>query len=469
MKSWAIIAAATVSSAVLWHFGTGLQPLAGLAVLAPIPVLLIAPRVSAGIAFLVGALSRLGGELQLWSYFVDTLEQPAPVTALLLGGTAVAFGAAVVLTRALLVRGRMTLAALALPAVWVVLEYLLAVLGPFGAWWSIAYTQADVLPLIQTAALTGLWGITFLILLVPATIGVLTAPRATRVQRLRVGGGVAVLLLAVAAFGWSRSVVPQDPDSTRVGLLAVSQPEDYVPVDTPEGRDMIERAAREIERLADHGAQVVVLPEKAWRADEYTLPLLAEPLVELAHRRGIHIIAGLVLTRAGDSVNAAIEYPSGVVYAKHYLIPGLEDELRPGTEWQRVPGTPWALAVCFDLDRPSLVRENVRRGAELLLVPALDFTDDTWLHSRMAVLRGVESGVGVARAPQLGQLVASDDRGRVLGTERTGVTVTRSVVASIPRPVGRTLYARCGDWFAWTSAVLCAVTVAGVVRRRSIS
>ncbi|MEV0295985.1 hypothetical protein [Nocardia sp. NPDC050710] len=460
MKRWAAVAAATISAAVLWHFGTGLRPLAGLAMLAPIPVLVLAPRVSAGSAFLAGTVSRLIGAGQLWPYFVGTLEQPVPVTVLLLGGTAVAFGGAVVLVRSLLIRGRMVSALMVLPAGWVGFEYLLAVFGPFGAWWSIAYTQVEVLPLIQTAALAGPWAITFLILLAPTTIGVLAAPAVTREQRLRIGGGVAALFVAVAAFGFWRLAVPQDRTATRVGLIAVAQPADYVPVSSPEGLDMVRRAVVEIEQLADRGAEVVVLPEKAWRADESMLPLLSGPLSEVAARRGIHVVAGMVLTRDGDSVNAAIEYPSGVEYAKHYPVPGLEDELRPGTEWRQVPGEPWALAVCFDLDRPGLVRANVARGAELLLVPALDFTDDAWLHSRMAVLRGVESGVGVARAPQLGELVASDDRGRVLAAARTDVTVTRAVIAAIPGSAGRTIYARFGDWFAWISVALFAVSTA---------
>ncbi|MGW6700734.1 hypothetical protein, partial [Nocardia sp. NPDC055049] len=39
--------AATVSSAVLWSIGTGLHPVPGVALLAPLPVLWLAPRRSA--------------------------------------------------------------------------------------------------------------------------------------------------------------------------------------------------------------------------------------------------------------------------------------------------------------------------------------------------------------------------------------------------------------------------------------
>ncbi|MEV6275532.1 nitrilase-related carbon-nitrogen hydrolase [Nocardia sp. NPDC051832] len=469
MKWW-WAAGAAAASAVLWRFGFGLNPVPGLAVLAPLPVLLVAPRLSAKATFLIGFGSWLAGALaSFWSYLVRTVEQPVPNAVALIGISALVYAGAVVLWRALLRRGHAMFAVLALPATWVAFEFLLALTELFGAWWSLAYTQAGVLPLLQTASLTGPWGISFLILLVPAVIGLIATSGIPRRQRIRVGAAAAVVLTATCAFGVWQLAAPQPGKSVRVGLLAVSQPPEYVAVDSAAGRDMISRVGSEIERLADQGAQVVVLPEKAWRADESSLPVLGAPLTELATRRGIHIVAGLILTRDGHSVNAAIDYPSGVEYAKHYLITGLEDDLEPGTEWQRVPGEPWALAVCFDLDRPALVRENARRGATLMLVPALDFTVDAWLHSRMAVLRGIESGVAVARAPQLGEHVASDARGRIHAAAATDIGVTRSVLATLPLTESRTVYARFGDWFGWLCVALCAaallVAVTGRIRR----
>lgn len=456
VKRFLPAALAIATSALLWHLGTGLRPLPGLAILAPLPVLLLVSRVSAAAAFLAGALSWLGVVAQLWPYFRDTLEQPAPVTVLLLGGTTLLFGGVVVLIRALLLRGRAGFAVLALPAGWAAVEFLLAVAGPFGAWWSIAYSQADLLPLIQTASLTGVWGLTFLMLLPASAIAVLCAAEITRAQRLRTTAVVSAGVAALFAFGCWRLAATPETDTVAVGLVAVRQPPEYVPVDSAAGREMVSRVVREIEQLADRGAEVVVLPEKSWRADDATLALLAEPLTEVSRRRDVHVVAGLILTTGGASYNAAIEFPSGVRYAKHFLIPGLEDEHRPGTQWQQVPGRPWALAICYDLDHPDLVRANQRRGARLLLAPALDFTDDYWLHSRMAVLRGVEFGLGVARAPQLGESVASDSRGRVLASARTDVGVTRTVFARIPLTEAATVYARFGNWFGWVCVAMWA-------------
>ncbi|WP_051178029.1 hypothetical protein [Nocardia concava] len=461
----ALALAATVVSAVLWKLGTGLHPWPGFAALAPLPVLLIVPRVSARVAFAVGFLSWLAGATPYWHYFLDTVEQPLLSAFGLLIGTATIYAGLIVLTRHLIRRGHLGAAILALPSGWVVMEYLVSRFGPFGAWWSLAYTQSDVLPVIQVASLTGWLGLSFLVMVVPALMAVLLDPTTPRRTRMRCAAAGLTMLLAVPGYGFWQLRASTDA-TVPVGLVAVSQPEDFVPVDSPDGRDMITRVVTEVERLADRGAKAIVLPEKSWRASESTLPVLAGPLTEVATRRNLHIIAGLLLTRGDTTVNAAIDYPSGALYEKHYLVPGLEAKLRPGTTWTRIPDTTWSLAICFDLDRPALVRANRAEGATLLLVPALDFRDDRWIHSRMAVLRGVESGLGIARAPQLGQLVASDPYGRILATADTDITVTRSVLAAIPAPTAETLYTRYGDWFAAAAALLFALTLIAAARSR---
>ncbi|UGT45441.1 hypothetical protein LTV02_19510 [Nocardia yamanashiensis] len=81
-------------------------------------------------------------------------------------------------------------------------------------------------------------------------------------------------------------------------------------------------------------------------------------------------------------------------------------------------------------------------------------------------MRGIESGVAVARAPQLGELVLSDAGGEILASARTDITVTRSVVATVPLSGERTPYARFGDWFAWLSLALSAVALLFATRRR---
>jgi apolipoprotein N-acyltransferase len=101
------------------------------------------------------------------------------------------------------------------------------------------------------------------------------------------------------------------------------------------------------------------------------------------------------------------------------------------------------------MDFPALSRQYGAKGVGLLLVPAWDFTLDGWLHGRMAVMRGVESGFTIARAAKQGLLTVSDDRGRILAQSDAATVHFASLVAAAPVHHDDTLYTRWGDWFAW--------------------
>jgi apolipoprotein N-acyltransferase len=84
------------------------------------------------------------------------------------------------------------------------------------------------------------------------------------------------------------------------------------------------------------------------------------------------------------------------------LLAQFESHLLAGTkrvvfERRRANG---GMEICKDMDFPLLSRQYANEGAGLMLVPAWDFVTDGWLHGRMAILRGVESGFSVARAPR---------------------------------------------------------------------
>jgi apolipoprotein N-acyltransferase len=112
------------------------------------------------------------------------------------------------------------------------------------------------------------------------------------------------------------------------------------------------------------------------------------------------------------------------------------------------------------MDFPRLSRQYSQDGVGLLLVPAWDFVQDGWLHGRMAVLRGVESGFSIARSAKLGILTATDDRGRIL-VERGSIIGPPFATAVVAIPVRHdaTIYSRFGDWFAWLCIMLIVVAL----------
>ncbi|MEU1725559.1 hypothetical protein [Nonomuraea sp. NPDC005692] len=456
MKRVLIALAAALASAVLLHFGTGLHPVAWLTWLAPLPVLLAAPRVGGGAAFAAGALAWLGGQLQWWPYFTGSLETPVPVAAGLLAGPALLYGLGVLLHRSLLARRRPLSAVLAVPALWVGVEYLMALAGPHGAWWSLAYTQADVLPVLQTASVAGVWGITFLLLLVPAAVAALLAPGATRRLPVAVTAGAMVAL--ALAYGFARLGTGQDGGQRReVALISTDNPRDTAELDTPQGRDLLRRYRRAVDAAAARGAEIAVLPEKTFGTATARLPLA---------RPGVAVVAGVALGTGATRTNSALAYPSGARYDKQHMIPGLESEFTPGSTLTMLGPTTTGLIVCKDLDFPWLVRQYRQAGATALLAPAWDFDDDAWLHSRMAMVRGVESGLSVARAARQGFLTVSDTRGRVLAEGRSGMPGVNTVFAALPQQGASTLYTGLGDWAAWSSVALLLIGLARLRVRR---
>ncbi|MEV4799544.1 nitrilase-related carbon-nitrogen hydrolase [Nonomuraea sp. NPDC049421] len=450
MKRLAIPLAAALASAVLLHFGTGLHPVAWLTWLAPLPVLLAAPRVSAGRAFGAGALAWLGGQLQLWPYFTGTILIPVPVAAGLLAGPALLYGLGVLLHRSLLARRRPLPAAIAVPALWVGVEYLMALAGPHGAWWSLAYTQADVLPVLQTASVTGVWGITFLLLLVPAAVAALLAPGQEHRRHVAVTTGALVAL--ASAYGFARLGTGQDGERHRtVALISTDNPRDTQDLDSPQGRDLLHRYDQAIDAAAAGGAEIVVLPEKTFQADTPRLP---------PARPGVAVVAGVALDAGATQANTALATPTGARYDKHHLIPGLESDFTPGRALTFLDRTTMGLIICKDLDFPWLVRRYRQAGATALLAPAWDFDEDAWLHSRMAMVRGVESGLSVARAARQGVLTVSDTRGRVLAEGRSGDRGMNTVYAELPQQGASTVYTLLGDWAAWSSVALLLIALA---------
>jgi apolipoprotein N-acyltransferase len=444
--------AVTATSGGLYRLGTGLRPTAVATWLAPLPLLLLAPRVAWSAAVGVAAAAWLVGQLGLWSYFTRDLSGPRLLVAGQFIGSSGGLAAIVGLAREHLVHGRPALAALTLPVAWAAMEFLVALRSRHGAWWSLAYTQADVRAVTQVASLTGVWGMAALLAVPSSVAAAAMAPVASggeRVAVLVVGAAVVAVLMGYAV-GRSRRAASGAP--VHVGLVAVAQPRGPVPVDSPEGAALVSRYVEKVRLLADRGAGVIVLPEATLAVDESRMVEQLRPVARLAAELGVTVVVGAARLSDMAPANVAVVFGAGdhppAVYEKHHLVPGLEAAYRPGSGLRYVPGDRrLGLIICKDLDFPGLVRAYRRGGARLMLAPAWDFDRDGWLHSRMAVVRGVESGVAVARVARTGQATVSDAFGRVLAEASTSEGATVDVMVPLAAPA--TLYGRLGDWFGW--------------------
>ena len=164
--------AATALAALAGYFGTGLQPVPWLTWLVPLPLALLAPHLKARWLALAAFAAGVLGALNQWHFLHSVIRLPLPVIVMATVLPGVLLALCLLLFRRLLLRGRGIAAALSMPALWVAMEYLNTQTSPHGTFGSLAYNQMDLLPVLQLASVTGLWGISFMLLLVPGLLAV---------------------------------------------------------------------------------------------------------------------------------------------------------------------------------------------------------------------------------------------------------------------------------------------------------
>jgi len=469
-------AVAVVASSILMFWGTGLHPLWFLAWFAPLPVLLISPRLGRRTAFSVAALSWFLGSINMWHYLLAAIALPLPLVLVLSVVPACFFGFAVLLFRRFMVRGALWKAALVFPTFWVTCEYVNNITSPHGTFPNMAYTQMDLLPMLQVTSVVGIWGISFCLFLLPATIAAVLSRQGSARDRTRLAMAVAVFLVAVDGYGSWRLVSSPAPQSTvKVGLMATGVDTTF-PHDDSTALGLFRYYSDKADSLAAQGAQVIILPEKIALVSDQATNQVDALYASAAARAKASLIVGLdrgTLTRRFNE--ARVYSPDGslaAIYDKHHMVPKFEDADQPGRKLAIIdqPSGVWGMEICKDMDFPGLSRQYGAKGVGLLLVPAWDFTLDGWLHGRMAVMRGVESGFTIVRAAKQGLLTVSDDRGRILAQQDAATVRFASLLTTAPVRHDDTFYARWGDWFAWLNvAGLVALLLSPTSKQNRVS
>jgi apolipoprotein N-acyltransferase len=460
---WIEAAVVTALSGALNWFGNGLNPVWQLMWFAVLPVLWFSMRSSRWMAAAVAMASMLIGGLSMWHYLHGVLGAPVSVWVTVYALQAVAMALAVLLFRALVLRGRVWSALVAVPALWVACEYARNLTTPHGSAGSLAYTQLHFLQFLQLASVTGPWGMTFVLLLFQSAVVIASYLWTTERQRaLRVAGVGSGVALAVIVFGAVRLAAPEGK-TVRVGLIASDVTEGVADPGASSAK-LYEAYAGQVERLAQQGAREIVMPEM--------LGVILQPetgpmdgfLQTAADRTGATIVAGAVVVDKPLKYNEARVYlPQAPVsrYDKEHLLPPFESSTEPGHSLTLLPqqGHVVGIAICKDMDFARPARSYGEAGAGVLLVPAWDFVVDNAWHGHIAVMRGVEDGFSMVRSAKGGFLTVSDWRGRILAEARSDSARFATLIADVPAEHHATLYQRVGDWFAWVSVGLLSFVI----------
>ncbi|MCU0619554.1 MAG: hypothetical protein MUF40_06615 [Gemmatimonadaceae bacterium] len=395
---------------------------------------------------------------------------PTPVAGAIVVGLALLWRAIALATHRALQRWGSAWGALTFPILWVAADTLMAAVLPDGNVLSYAYTQADVLPVVQVVAVTGVGGMLFLLLLVNATLATVVSPSPRPRGTVALCAATLALVAGALWAGQRRMVAPVGGQPLTVGLASI---DDAI---GPDATDYYRQHIRDrydtlVATLASAHAELVVLPEKIAILDTARAADWERHFGATARRHRIWLTVGVAIDSSDGRRNIAWLFdPTGVRiarYHKQYMAPPERDDLAGRDFVARViAGVPIGIGICKDMHFAAFGRAYGARGVSAVLVPAWDFGRDAWWAQHATIMRGVESGYTVLRSARDGMLSVSDARGRVLAERRSGPMPGVTLVARVPLgPAEPTLYRRLGDVVGWC-CVVASLPLLWLLRRR---
>lgn len=398
------------------------------------------------------------------------------------------------------------------PCVWVALELLRTYFLSGLPWCLLGYSQYRELELIQVADHLGVYGISFLIILVNLALAELMLwlmPffRGFHPQKLPWELTTVTALLMVLTWMYGASLLngqglSLSKNSITAGLV---QPniDQAVKWDVAYRDETMQRYDRLTDRFGTE-ADLIIWPEAAtpfiferepgyqlqlmtW-ADRAKAPLLfGSPALRFYSDRRPYLLNSAYLLSADGTIlgrydkqhlvpfGEYIPLKSSVLFFLDKLVEGIGDfEAGPGgTVMTLTPKTrpaatgqsgeirpvKFGVAICYEVIFPDLVRQFAANGAEFLVT----ITNDGWFgnssapaqHFAMVVFRSVENHLAFARAANTGISGAIDPFGRII--QSTPLFKEEAVQVTLPTWQPRTFYSRYGDVFAYGCVVICAL------------
>jgi len=495
---------------------TAAFPKMGLSLLAwgaLVPLLVALRGLDAARAFRVGMIAGLTHYLTLLYWVVFTMRtygylpwwQCIALLALLAAYLAVYPGLFAMSVVSLCQKpGRLVILA---PVFWVALEYLRSFLLTGFPWGVIGYSQFNRLHIIQISDMFGVYGVSFLVVLVNAGLYILLLGLGQKkwglypVEKRLVlkTSTFAVAMIGLTMIYGSLRIKAMDADQTHASTALVAvvqgnidQARKWDPafqIGTTKKYVALTREA------ALRQPDLVVWPETATPFYFGASPKLTQLVIDTVRQAGVYLLVGSPSVQLnGDHHvyhnSAYLVTPQGTLrerYDKVHLVPFGEyvplkrllsfvgkmvaqvGDFSPGEKgrtlaWEAQP--PIGVQICFEIIFPGLSRSLVKNGAGMLV----NLTNDAWFGRTsaayqpfsMAVFRAVENRRSLVRCANTGISGFIDPAGRIL--TRTALFEDAVVDREVPELTVVSLYTRVGDLLP----VFCIAVLGLLAGRRLI-
>jgi apolipoprotein N-acyltransferase len=447
-----------------------------------------------GIVFFIGTIHWVTNSVH---YYGGIPIVPASLITLLLCAYLALYPAVFGAAAAYIRKTHPSLFFIAAPALWTTLELARTYVFSGFPWSLLGYSQYLTLPVIQIADVTGIYGVSFLIVLVNASV---TEFLLNRKNTIGLIAAVSALLL-VLGYGIVKLQTPAPRPGMKVSVVQgnIEQDKKWDPAYQKETLEVYTRLTRE---SRSDKPDLVIWPETAVpfyfggnapsdqaltaylfsfvKQNKVSL-LFGSPTYEIKSNRQI-IGRNSAFLITADGLLAATYHkihlvPFGEYVPLKHLLFFIEKmvqaigDFQAGNEYtvMTVPdhgstgdaGTKLSTVICYEIIFPDLVRRFVDAGANVITT----ITNDAWFgrtaaphqHFSMAVFRAIENRVPVARAANTGISGFIDSQGHILA--ESGIFTEALLTHTIIPGVKKTFYTRYGDIFSY----LCVLVSIGLI------
>jgi apolipoprotein N-acyltransferase len=377
------------------------------------------------------------------------------------------------------------------PPLWVTLEWLRSWFFIGFPWASLGYSQYRYHDLVQMVEVTGVYGVSALLVFFNVVAAAVLAGRGRQLRAL----APALIVLSVLVMGvplagrWRAAALARRPSAglLRVALVQGNVEQDHKWDPTYQGETMARYQALTAAAAATR-PELIVWPETATPFLFQEPGALREQVLDLAADARAHLLFGSPAVRQADGgaleeLNRAyLVSPEGrevALYDKMQLVPFGEyvpyrsvlffvdrivnavGTIVPGLTPTvfHVPEARFGVLICYEDIFPALTRRFLVGGADFLV----NITNDAWYgwtsaphqHLAQATFRAVENRVPLVRAANTGFSAIIDADGRIRWRSRLFEMTWHA--DEITWTGVRTFYARFGDVFGWSCALASLV------------